>query len=233
MTPTKTHLMIHAFRQVADTEPSEINWVNYPQLNYSKVDISKFKLPQNYVTMGVLFREPTRQFSEGAVQEIIKHYNDKGLTPVILGSEKEKFSGFGDCISYGEKDFKNCLNLINETTVLEAGAVIANSKLFLGVDSGLCHLAGTSDVPIVMGLTNLNPIYRMPIRHEQLGWKCLPVTPNPKELGCSFCQSNFSFMNIKPHDLIDLSSCYYRDNKCTTYMTAEAFTKAGDKLLAL
>jgi len=58
--------------------------------------------------------------------------------------------------------------------------------MIIGLDNGLIHLAGMTDVPIVAGYTTVDPYYRVPYRHGVKGWNCYVVEPTSE---CRYCQT--------------------------------------------
>ena len=56
-------------------------------------------------------------------------------------------------------------NLMNKTNISDCWHLINNSLAFVTMDSGLLHLAGTTDAPIVHLGSHLKPEFRMPYRY--------------------------------------------------------------------
>jgi len=86
----------------------------------------------------------------------------------------------------------------------------------VGIDGGLLHLAGTTAVPIVYGMTHVEPRCRPIVRGGQRNWNVVHVTP--RNLGCSGCQSNWTLMFRH-----DFRFCLYKDYACTSALHAEDF----------
>ena len=85
--------------------------------------------------------------------------------------------------------------------MLEALRIINDAEMIIGLDNGLLHLAGLTDTKIVAGYTTVDPYYRLPYRHNVLGWNCSIVEPTSE---CRYCQTehfctygiNFVICNI-------------------------------------
>jgi ADP-heptose:LPS heptosyltransferase len=71
------------------------------------------------------------------------------------------------------------VNLVNKLSVPQVREVIKRSKLFIGTDSGMLHVAQSTDTPIVGMFTVANPDYRITRKH-----KVTVMTPKSE---CRFC----------------------------------------------
>lgn len=97
-------------------------------------------------------------------------------------------------------------NFVGQTGVIQAAKIMSGASVVIGIDNGLLHLAATTDTPIVFGYTVASPEHRCPRRKVGNIWS---ITPDPKTLSCTFCQSKMRFM-----DDHDFKECIYKDNKC-------------------
>lgn len=222
-----THLVDNAFSLLVNQQVS-IEHKNYCQLDTSKIDVSKFTLPENYVVVSTGFTAAVREMIPETVNSITSYLNSKGVTPVFLGSRQTEVGIFGSKITGSFKDeidYGSGIDLIDQTTLLESGKIISQSKAIIGVDNGLCHLAGTTSVPIVVGFTTVRPEHRVPYRKNSLGFLCFSVTPS-ESLACRFCQSNWRFTNNH-----DFKSCFYDDYICTKELTADKYIYFLEKIL--
>lgn len=210
MSNLKQHLTDNAFTVICENQVN-IQHKNYLRLDLKDVDISRFNLPDKYVVITTGYTAPVREFSPPIVNDIILFLKNKNITPVFLGS-KESLAGenidkiigsFSQSIKY-----ELGLDLIDQTSILEAAKVIEGSKAIVGLDNGLIHLAGCLDTPIIAGYTTVDPMHRLPYRNNLLGDNCYMVVPD-ESLACRFCQSNWDF--IANHDF---KYCYYKDYKC-------------------
>ena len=68
-------------------------------------------------------------------------------------------------------EIENGLNLVNKTTLDETWHLIQNSICFVTMDSGLLHLAGTTDAEIIQLGSSINPEFRSPYRHSSQEYK--------------------------------------------------------------
>jgi hypothetical protein len=78
---------------------------------------------------------------------------------------------------------------MNETNLSQAWHLIQNSIAFVTMDSGLLHLAGTTDAHIIQLGSSINPRWRAPYRHNSQEYKYHYVGG-----GCSiFCASDMKY----------------------------------------
>lgn len=236
-TSMSKHLIDDAFHNLVDKDPT-IEFKNYIQLNLNKIDISKFTLPEKFVIITTGFTAEVREMLPNVVNELSDYIIKKGYTPVYLGNRITPVGGKGingqDAIvgTFKEEiDYSKGIDLIGQTDLLEAGKIISQSKAIFGLDNGLLHLAGCTDVPIVGGFTTVNPLHRMPIRHNTLGWNFFPVVPD-QSLECRFCQSNIEFLFD-----FDFRKCWYKENqhddiiRCVYELTSQKYIKELEKIL--
>lgn len=62
-------------------------------------------------------------------------------------------------------------NLMNKTTISECWHIINNAACFVTMDSGLLHLAGTTDTNIIHLGSSITPEFRMPYRNGSQNYK--------------------------------------------------------------
>lgn len=228
-TTLKTHLVDQPFHLLIDTQPKPEDR-NYPKFDIprlDKVDTKKFNLPKKYIVLTTMFTAPARKFRVDIINDIIKWGNNSGYKPVLLGKKDiEERGEKGSYHAYTQDDIKinKTIDLREGTTLLEASKIIANSAAIVGLDNGLLHLAGCTDIPIVMGFTSVDPYHRMPIRNNTLGHNVYPIVP-PESLACRFCQSTFHF--VFNHDF---RKCYYKDYQCVKLLRGEQFIDALNKI---
>jgi ADP-heptose:LPS heptosyltransferase len=221
------HMTEHAFEIICHTKPDEKSHLNYLNLDLSKVDITKFNLPEKYVILTTGYTAPVREFLPEHVNKIAQYVLSKGYTPVFLGKQSTN-TGIKHVIKgnfSNDIDFSTGVNLIDKTSLFESVKICANSAGVVGLDNGILHLAGCTDVPIVGGFTTVNPAHRMPYRNGVLGWEYYPVVP-PASLKCRFCQSNWQFTNNH-----EFTKCYYEDYKCLKELDAGLYVEQLQKIL--
>lgn len=225
-TNLSTHMTDHAF-SILCNKNVEPEVKNYLKPDTSDINLFKFHLPEKFVVITTGFTAEVREMRPDIINTIVSYIKSKGYEVVFLGKE-ETFNGVKHIIKgtfKAEIDFTQGLNLINKTNLLESHAVISKAKTIVGLDNGLLHVAGCTDIPIVGGYTTVEPKYRMPYRNNVLGWNYYPVVP-PESLNCRFCQSNWTF--TYEHDF---KTCYYKDYECTKQLSANRYIEQLEKIL--
>lgn len=223
-----THLVDYNFNCLANKQV-DIKYKNYLSLDCEAIDIEYFNLPEEYIVITTGFTAKIREFLPEKVNAIVQYLNERNIPVVFLGS-KQAATGSQNCDPIignfnQEIDYTKGINLLNETTLLEAGKIIANSKCIIGLDNGLMHLAGCTEVPIIGAFTSVAPHLRNPYRHNELAWNCYNVIP-PETCQDRFFQSDIDFV----YD-VDLRNCYYGDYQMTKSLKVEDFITALEKVL--
>lgn len=141
------------------------------------------------IHMGVTGRN--RTFPPQFWDPIIKFVIDAGIKIVCVGTMR-------DLSVVGHPDLRSQLSLHQNACLL------SRAKCFIGNDSGLVHVAGTTGVPIVPIYTSCRAEYRMPYRNGKLGDGCIPIkTP----LDCYGCRE------LEPPPIVD-NGCRRGDFAC-------------------
>lgn len=224
--PMKIHCLDYAFLKLCDENP-DISYKNYLQIRPDEISISEFELPSKYVIVTTGYTASVREFPANHINDIVTYANTKGYEIVFLGQTQTKTGS--EHIIEGKFDekiaFHKGMNLIDKTSLLQTAKIMGNAKAVIGVDNGLLHVAGCTNVAIIGGFTTVSPHLRMPVRFNTLGWNFFPIIPN-ESLGCKFCQVKTNF--LYDHDY---KNCLYKDNLCTTQMTAKKFIIELEKIL--
>jgi heptosyltransferase-2 len=94
----------------------------------------------------------------------------------------------------------NLINMAGETGLAEAISLIAGCDLFISNDSGLMHLAGALDIPLVAIFGSTNPIATSPV-----GEKNVVVH---RDVDCSPCLKKTCPTDFRCMDLIGIDDVY-------------------------
>lgn len=223
-TAMRTHPVDYAFHMIVDSH------VENEEKNYLKVqpiDISEFNLPKKYVVVPVGSTSEVKEMPVKTTNDISAYCIAMGYTPVFVGSEKNPTGGGDHGSKISNVDYSLGINLVNKTNLLQMASIITSAKCIVGLDGGLMHLAGTTDIPIICGYTFASPKHLMPIRNNELGWNVYPIE-QPESLGCRYCQTNMIWTAEIGHDFRD---CYYKDFLCVKNMTFDRFQPVLEKIL--
>lgn len=223
----RTHMVDHAFHILTNKDVH--GWYkNYLRLRLEEIDVTKFNLPDDYLVITTGYTAQVREFIPETINNIVKYAKLKGLQIVFLGNKKTIVSKkTGNIISNFNQEiqFKEGIDLIGKTSLLEAGKIMGMARVVIGLDNGLLHLAGCTDVPIIAAYTTVEPKYRLPYRYGKLGYNCYSIIPE-ESLECRFCQSEWDFTFD-----IDFRKCYYGDRLCTQQITFDKFKPILDRIL--
>lgn len=126
-----------------------------------------------------------------------------GLWPILVGGSRDSIPG-ADVMTF------------HSTDILMQARLIAGCAAFVGSDSGIMHIAGATDVPLVGVFTCARPETRLPWRHGVLGWGCTAILP---DLDCVGCQQR------RPPPVTD-EHCERGDTACVTMVQAETIIAA-------
>ncbi|HZI31549.1 MAG TPA: glycosyltransferase family 9 protein [Candidatus Binatia bacterium] len=101
---------------------------------------------------------PIREWPERAWSELVAGLRKKsGVTMVQIGTDHHLAMGNANVPA-----MTGVVSLVNQLTLEESCAVIAASRLFVGIDSGLLHVAASLRVPCVGIFGPTSPQFRLP-----------------------------------------------------------------------
>ncbi|MDR1083548.1 MAG: lipopolysaccharide heptosyltransferase II [Deltaproteobacteria bacterium] len=130
----------------------------------------RFKLPRTFrlalapgAAYGPAKRYPAADFAQAARAVL----DQKPGSAVILGGPGE-IEAAGEVAAGLNLPLENILNLAGQTSLAEAMAVLAQCQVLLTNDSGLMHVAGALNVPVVAVFGPTNPLATGPLAKRQL-----------------------------------------------------------------
>lgn len=143
--------------------------------------------------------------------QVIQLLTDLGMTIILVGTARDNIEGFPGTPRYLTPDLH-----------LQA-RVIDSVDCFVGSDSGLLHVAGATDTPIVGVFTSVHPRYRLPYR-PGLGDSCTAVMP--VELDCLGCHGR------RPPP-VTTEACERGDNACVGMVKADDIVEAVRNMVGI
>ena len=160
---------------------------NYPKVNPAKLPLNPLK-DRDYVVIAYGATTEHRRMLPEVLVELVDHFKTQHVEAVLLGKRDHELSCSGVRTKPTFDAFPDgVVDLIDQTTIPEALAIIQDAQIVIGLDNGLIHLAALTDVPIVAGYTTVDPFYRLPYRHGEKGWGCFVVKPTSE---CKYCQTD-------------------------------------------
>lgn len=222
-TRNRVSLVDYAFVPLLDTLPE-----NDDQRSYPTAPLGNRKISGQYIVFPVNATSDNKLWHHTVLTPVLQWALDNDYKPVILGKSETTLHAIGpdgkdiqlipqthyDKVPMEIRD--RCLDLRDQTTLLQARDICGYASCVAGVDGGTIHLAATTDVPIVYGLTTTLPIHRSIVRHGKNNWRVKHVTP--KDLACAGCQSNWTLMFGH-----DFRHCAYGDNICVERLDPQDF----------
>jgi hypothetical protein len=217
-----THLLDLGFAYFCNMSPPPgPDYYHYPEFNFPATTIPKKLTPGKYVCLTPGGTTVTRRVPGEAWNPIIDYCLSRDLTPVFLG--KNSMTKEHVAIFPGGTHYEKGLDLRDQTTTLEAAAIMQHAAATLGLDNGLLHLAACVPSNIVFGYNIAAPSQRRPVR--RLPGKIIDVLLTKEELSCIHCQTN-----MKQQNLINFRNCFYGDTKCLDLLFANGSKRWIDAL---
>jgi ADP-heptose:LPS heptosyltransferase len=159
--------------------------LEYTPNEYEPID----GLPEQYVLIHPVQNWDSRTWDVKKWQLLTKLLNERGIAVVSVGKDSSELGGANVDKPVFNFEIGLGLNLMNQTSLSQTWHLINNSLCFITMDSGLLHLAGTTDVNIIQLGSSINPEFRSPYRYGSQQYKYHYVIG-----GCTLkCASNMKY----------------------------------------
>jgi lipopolysaccharide heptosyltransferase II len=148
------------------------------------MELPGFKPNGKYAVLspGTSVRRTVKAWGEDKFADLILLLNERyGLNPVIVGGKDDQESSGGIIEALHRKEGQREIhvrNLAGKTVLKDLCYLLREADLFVGVDSGIMHLAASFDIPVVGIFGPTDPFYvgpqgaRSVVVREEL--KCVP-----------------------------------------------------------
>lgn len=146
--------------------------------------IPLYDLPKDYICIHPATTWASRTYSAEKWQKLIDLCNDNGIPVVIVGKNAVETGGTHINKTVHKLIIRNGVDYSNALSLSQTWHVINKSKLFLTMDSGLLHLAGTTDAHIVQLGSSINNKLRAPYRKKSQDYKYKYIS-GPCDLFCA------------------------------------------------
>jgi len=128
----------------------------------------KIDLPKYYICLHATRTWPSRTWARENWINLIE--NNKDIHFVLIGKDTSEHGFFDiDKKVFDFSEYGNCTNLLNKTTLSQIWHVTNNSKCIVTMDSGMLHIAGTTDTFILQLGSSINYKLRAPYRKDNNG----------------------------------------------------------------
>jgi len=128
-------------------------------------------LPEKYVLIHPVQNWESRTWPAKNWQMLTQLLNEKGISVISVGKDSSELGGSNVDKPVFNFPIKLGLNLMNKTSLDETWHLINRCSCFVTMDSGLLHLAGTTDCEILQLGSSIDPEFRAPYRHGSQEYK--------------------------------------------------------------
>ncbi len=152
-------------------------------------------LPKNYIAIHPSKTWPSRSWEKDRWQELIYKLNDLNIPVVIIGKNSSEFGTYNIEKPVYELNVKLGLDLTNKINIHQTWHILNKASIIITMDSGILHLAGTTDTHIIQLGSSIDPRFRSPYRKGTQQYKYSYILGK-----CNiFCASNMTYC-IKHND---------------------------------
>lgn len=128
-------------------------------------------LPEKFVLIHPVQNWESRTWDAKKWQLLVKLLNQKGIAVVSVGKDSSELGGSNVDKPVFNFPIELGINLMNQTSLSQTWHLINKSMCFITMDSGLLHLAGTTDTEIIQLGSSINPEFRSPYRNGSQEYK--------------------------------------------------------------
>ena len=174
----------HAIMLGFTLQDSEMVLDYFPE-HYTSIN----NLPEKYVLIHPVQTWSTRTWEAEKWMELTKLLNEQNIHVVSTGKDSSETGFFNVQKPVFNFEIPLGLNLMNKADIPQTWHLINNSMCFITMDSGLLHLAGTTDTEIIQLGSSINYKLRAPFRNGSQDYKY-----HYSGGGCNiFCGSNMKY----------------------------------------
>lgn len=126
----------------------------------------EIEVPEKYVLIHPVTTWPSRTWAAINWMKLTKELNDLGYSVISIGKDSSEKGFFNVEKPVFNFEIEKGLNLMNKTSISDCWNLMQKATAFVTMDSGLLHLAGTTDVPIIHLGSSIKPEFRIPYRYK-------------------------------------------------------------------
>ena len=135
-------------------------------------EIKKEQIPDDkYVVIHPVTTWATRTWSAINWMNLTAKLNELGYSVVSIGKDSSEKGFFNVEKPVFNFEIEKGKNLMNKTSISDCWHIINNAHCFISMDSGLLHLAGTTDTQIIHLGSSIIPEFRIPYRNGSQDYK--------------------------------------------------------------
>jgi autotransporter strand-loop-strand O-heptosyltransferase len=134
--------------------------------------LSEIDLPASYVVLHAVKSWESRTWDPYKWQILANSLENCGIDVVVIGKDSGEYSSQGNLNKPAfSLKLKRGKDLTNSTSLDQSWHILNRAKAVVTMDSGIMHLAGTTDVHIIQLGSNIHPLYRIPYRKGTQDYK--------------------------------------------------------------
>ena len=130
---------------------------------YKPIEPKKNVVHEKYAVIHPVNSWPNRTWSQDNWLKLVDELVKWGYSVVAVGKDSSETGFFNVDKPVHEMNDK-VINLMNQTSISETWHLINDAAVVITMDSGILHLAGTTETPIVELGSPINPEFRRPRR---------------------------------------------------------------------
>jgi hypothetical protein len=174
----------HASKLGIQLLPEEMNIEFYPD-TYEPIE----NLPKNYIVIHPAKTWPSRTWEKDRWQKFTTQMNNNNISIVSVGKESSESGTFNTKKPTYNIQINNGIDLINKLSIHQTWHILNKATVVITSDSGILHLAGTTNTAILQLGSSIDPRLRAPYRNNTQDYKYKYVSGDCKLL----CASNPSY----------------------------------------
>ena len=125
----------------------------------------EIEVPEKFILIHPVTTWPSRTWAAINWMKLTQELNDLGYSVISIGKDSSEKGFFNVEKPVFNFEIEKGLNLMNKTSISDCWNLMQKATAFITMDSGLLHLAGTTDVPIIHLGSSIKPEFRMPYRY--------------------------------------------------------------------
>jgi hypothetical protein len=138
---------------------------------YRPTEDLKFEIPEKYVLIHPVSTWATRTWASINWMNLTQMLNEAGINVISIGKDSSEKGFFNVDKPVFNFEIEKGINLMNKTSISDCWHLISRAECFVTMDSGLLHLAGTTDTNIIHLGSHLKPEFRIPYRNGSQEYK--------------------------------------------------------------
>ena len=152
-------------------KPDEMSCDYYPS-DESSTFLSDLKLPENYIVIHPVKSWESRTWGNENWQRFCDSMRDLGVFVVAVGKNTSEQMHL-DTVDKPTLDIniEYGMDLMNKTNLDQTWRILNGAFCVVTMDSGIMHLAGTTDTHIIQLGSSVDPLYRTPYRHGRQDYR--------------------------------------------------------------